>query len=84
MIVECCKWGNSLVVRIPKAFADIAKVCDGKRTEIRIQNGALVLRHTIRPARKPSYTLDELLSGKTKDDVLEEIDWRPERGNEAW
>ena len=72
MIVEFCKWGNSLAVRIPKALADIIKVSDGKRAEIRIENG------------KPSYTLDELLSGMTRDDVPEEVDWGPKRGNEAW
>jgi antitoxin component of MazEF toxin-antitoxin module len=33
---------------------------------------------------KPSYTLDELLSGMTRDDVPEEVDWGLKRGNEAW
>src|ERR1019366_1088361 len=58
MIVEFRKWGNSLAVRIPKALADIIKVSDGKRAEIKIENGALVLRPIVKPARKPSYTLD--------------------------
>jgi antitoxin MazE len=83
MIVEFCKWGNSLAVRIPKALADIIKVSDGKRADIKIENGALVLR-PIKPSRKPSYTLDELLSGMTRADVPEEVDWGSKRGNEAW
>src|SRR5258708_38336724 len=84
MIVEFCKWGNSLAVRIPKALADSIKVSSGKRAEIKVENGALVLRPIVRPARKPSYTLEELLSGMTRDTVPQELDWGPKRGNEAW
>ena len=84
MIVEFRRWGNSLAVRIPKALADSLKVSDGRRAEIRLENGALVLRPIAKPARKPSYTLDQLLSGMTRDNVPEEVDWGPQRGNEAW
>jgi antitoxin MazE len=84
MIVEFCRWGNSLAVRIPKAVADALKVSDGKRAEINVENGTLVLRPIVKPARKPRYTLDELLSGMTKDNVPQEVDWGPSRGNEAW
>ena len=84
MIVEFRKWGNSLAVRIPKALADSIKVSSGKRAEIKVENGALVLRPIVRPARKPSYTLEELLSGMTRDSVPQEVDWGPKRGNEAW
>jgi antitoxin MazE len=79
-----CKWGNSLAVPIPKAVADALKVSDGKRAEINVENGTLVLRPIVKPARKPRYTLDELLSGMTKDNVPQEVDWGPPRGNEAW
>jgi antitoxin MazE len=84
MIVEFCKWGNSLAVRIPKALADSLKVSDGKRAEIKVENGALVLRPIVKPARKPSYTLDVLLSGMTRDNVPQEVDWGLTRGNESW
>jgi antitoxin MazE len=84
MIVEFCKWGNSLAVRIPKAVADALKVSDGKRAEIKVENGTLVLRPIVKPTRKPRYTLDDLLSGMTKDNVPQEVDWGPPRGNEAW
>ncbi len=84
MIVEFCKWGNSLAVRIPKALADAVKVSDGKRAEIKVENGTLVLRPIVKPARKSRYTLEELLSGMTRDNVPQEVDWGPRRGNEAW
>ena len=84
MIIEFRKWGNSLAVRIPKALADAIKVSDGKRAEIKIENGSLVLRPIVKPARKTRYTLDELLNGMTHDNVPQEVDWGPQRGNEAW
>ena len=84
MIIEFRKWGNSLAVRIPKALADAVKVSDGKRAEIKVENGSLVLRPIVKPGRKPRYTLDELLNGMTRDNVPQEVDWGLQRGNEAW
>ena len=84
MIVKFCKRGNSLAVRIPKAIADAIKASDGKRAELKVENGALVLRPLVKSAGKSRYTLDELLSGMTRDDVPQEVNWGPRRGNEAW
>lgn len=84
MIVEFRKWGNSLAVRIPKALAKAVKANDGRRAEIKVENGALVLRPIVKPARKARYTLDELLSGMTRDNVPKEIDWGSRRGHEVW
>jgi antitoxin MazE len=84
MIVEFCKWGNSLAVRIPKPLADAIKASNGKRAEIKVENGTLVLRPIVKPARKSRYTLDELLSGMTRNNVPQEVEWGPQRGNEAW
>jgi antitoxin MazE len=84
MIVEFCRWGKSLAVRIPKAVADALNVSHGKRAEIIVENGAMVLRPILKPRREPRYTLDQLLSGMTRDNVPEGIDWDSPRGNEAW
>ena len=84
MIVEFCMWGNSLAVRIPKALADAIKASDGRRAEIKVENGALVLRPIVKPARKSRYTLDELLNGMTRDNVPQEMDSGARRGDEAW
>ncbi|MGB8393946.1 MAG: hypothetical protein WCE27_10010 [Pseudolabrys sp.] len=51
---------------------------------IRFWACALVLRPIVKPARKSRYTLDELLSGMTRDNIPQEVDWGPRRGNEAW
>ena len=84
MIVEFCRWGNSLAVRIPKVVADALKVSNGRRAEITVENGTLVLRPLLKPTRKPRYTIEELLSGMTRENVPQEVDCGPPRGNEAW
>jgi antitoxin MazE len=84
MIVEFRMWGNSLAVRIPKALAQAIKARDGKRAEIGIENGALIVRPLSKPTRKPRYTLDELLTGMTRDNVPQDVDWGSPRGHEAW
>jgi antitoxin MazE len=84
MRVEFCKWGNSLAVRIPKTLADTLKVGVDSQAEIAVENGALVLRPIKRPKRKPTYTLEELLRGMTKENVPQEVEWDESRGQEAW
>ena len=84
MIVSFRKWGNSLAVRIPKPVAEAIKARDGKRVELTIRNGALVLAPVAKPKRKRVYSLDELLAGMTRDNVPAEVDWGPPRGTEAW
>jgi len=84
MIVEFRMWGNSLAVRIPKALAKAMRVSDGKRAEITIENGRLVLRPLVNPPRKRRYTLDELLAGMTRENVPQNVDWGPPRGKELW
>jgi antitoxin MazE len=83
MVVEFCKWGNSLAVRIPKTVAEALKVSVGRQAEIAIENGALVLRPIRRPRRKPTYTLEELLRGMTKENVPQEVDWGEPRGRRS-
>jgi antitoxin component of MazEF toxin-antitoxin module len=53
-----------------------------KRDEV--ENGKLILRPIGKSGGKPRYTLDELLRGMTRDNVPQELDWGPQRGNEAW
>jgi antitoxin MazE len=83
MIVKFRKWGNSLAVRIPKSVAAAIRATDGKCVELTVRNGALMLQPLAKPKRKPRYSLDELLRGMTRDNVPEEFDWGPPRGNEA-
>ena len=82
--VQIAKWGNSLALRVPKAFADEIGAGDGKAAEMTVSNGKLVIETLRSQRRKRRYNLDELIAGITPDNRHGEIDWGPPVGNEAW
>jgi antitoxin MazE len=69
------RWGNSLAVRIPKAFAEEAGLKDDSPIEMRLIEGGLLL--------EPSLAC-ELLGGVTEANLHHEVDSGPARGLEAW
>lgn len=73
------KWGNSLGVRIPKIFADAAKLHDGDAVDVEIKKDRLVIK-----AAKPVYTLSGLLACVTSDNIHKEITTGGKRGKEIW
>jgi antitoxin MazE len=74
------KWGNSLAVRIPKAFADEIGLDYGTVIELQIVDGQLV----IKPIEKPIFDLDTLLAQVTDDNLHPEVDTGDPTGNEIW
>ena len=84
MKVAFQKWGNSLALRVPKAFADEIGASDGKPAEMTVSNGKLVIEIARSPRRKRRYELDELVAGITPENRHEEIDLGPPVGNEVW
>ena len=74
------KWGNSLALRIPKAFAlEVGLEKDGE-VELSVEKGRLI----VVPPVVPSYTLDELLAGVRPSNLHAETDWGPPAGKEIW
>jgi antitoxin MazE len=74
------KWGNSLGVRIPKAFAEEAAVTEGSAVEVSVSEGRIV----VTPVAARRYTLETLLAGvTTKNRHAEVASGRP-RGREVW
>jgi antitoxin MazE len=74
------KWGNSLGLRIPSAFAREAGVQAGSEVDLSIRNGDLVMR----PARRRRYRLKDLLRRITRKNVHGEVDMGAPAGKEAW
>jgi antitoxin MazE len=74
------KWGNSLAVRIPKAFAIEVGLERDHDVELSVQGGRLV----VEPSASPSYTLEELLSGVRPSNLHRETNWGPPVGKEVW
>ncbi len=74
------KWGNSLAVRIPKAFVKEAHVAYGTPVDLSVEDGKIV----IDPHSEPEYNLDDLLKGVTKRNLHAEIETGDAVGREVW
>ena len=74
------QWGNSLALRIPKAFASQANVGKGTSVNIKVDKGCLV----IEPVKRPKYSHKELVLGITPANRHGETDWGPPQGRETW
>jgi antitoxin MazE len=72
------KWGNSLAIRIPRAFVREARLDEGMAVELSVEEGRLI----VTPRRR--YSLDQLVAGITDENRHAETDWGEPVGNEAW
>jgi len=83
MKVEFLRWGNSLALRVPKAFAQEVGAAEGKRAELTVENGALVVK-VAKPKRRRRYDLARLVDAISEENRHAEADWGAPRGNEVW
>jgi antitoxin MazE len=74
------KWGNSLAVRIPAAFAETVGLEEGTVVEVKVRAGRLI----IVPTGTRRYELRELISQITPENSHELIDWGEPAGKENW
>lgn len=79
MNTRIAKWGNSLAVRIPGAFAKDLNLKEGTALDVSLVEGGILLR----PSPK-EYPLEELVSRITPENTHEETDWGQALGREAW
>ena len=80
MKTQVQKWGNSLAVRIPKAFASDLGLDQDSAIELALEDGCLVLR----PTAMPKYELSSLLSRVTEENCHSEYDFGGPTGSEQW
>jgi len=74
------KWGNSLAVRIPKAYAIEAGLEQDLLVELSLEGGKLV----VQPVTTPAITLEKLLSQMTEENLHGEVGMGPAAGKEIW
>ncbi len=77
------KWGHSLAVRIPKAFAEQLRWDEHTEVEAKIVDGKLIIE-AVDAVEIPYYSLQELLVGLTPETTHAEISTGPAVGNEVW
>lgn len=73
------KWGNSLAIRIPKPFALEVGLEQNSPVTVSVIDGKLVLEPV-----QPTYTLEELLSQVTPENLHQEIETGTAVGDEVW
>lgn len=67
--IEISQWGNSLGIRIPKAFAESLGLKKNSRAKLELENGKLVLE----PKKKASYQALKEFEDLVGDLSLEEL-----------
>lgn len=66
MVVQFAQWGNSLAVRIPSNIVKQIGAKNGLSAEIAVSDGKIVLTPQL---QKPKYSLDELVSAITPENI---------------
>jgi antitoxin MazE len=74
------RWGNSLALRIPRAFAAETRIQDGSEVELSLKGGALV----VRPVRRRRIALTQLLKKVTPSNRHKEVQTGASVGQEIW
>ena len=80
MLTKVRKWGNSLGLRIPKAFAAEVSVEEGSTVDLSVADGQLV----VRAVRRRAYELRDLLAEVSDDNLHGELSTGEPRGRESW
>ncbi len=75
------KWGNSLALRLPRGFADAARLREGTKVELVPTKEGMLVKAKRKP--KPRYSLSELLAGIMPDNVHQATNWGPPVGREV-
>ena len=84
MKIRFLKWGNSLALPVPKAFAQELGATVGKAANMEVRDGKLIVELAKPNRRRRRYTLDQLVAGITPKNRHRELEWGPPVGNEVW
>lgn len=79
MVTTIQRWGNSLAVRIPKAFAAEAQLGEDTSVEISLDGDRIVIS-----AARQEWNLETLVAKITPSNRHRENDWGDSAGIESW
>lgn len=80
MVATVARWGNSLAIRLPQHLVKEIQLAEGVEVDLVVIDGNLV----IKPRSRKRYTLDELISAITPENLHTEVESGVAVGNEAW
>lgn len=72
------KWGNSLALRLPKAFASQTGIENGSEVQLLVEEGKII----VIPLNKNEFQLERFLSQITEENIHKEIDFGDPVGRE--
>ncbi len=79
MRVTVQKWGTSLALRIPKAFASQTKIRENKFVDLTLEGGRIFIEPS-----KDKLTLKDLVDKIDESNLHGEFDFGEPVGNEKW
>ena len=79
MVTTIQRWGNSLAIRIPKAFAAQAQFGENTSVDISVEGDRII----VSPARR-EWKLDEMVAKIRPSNRHSEAEWGEITGKEAW
>ncbi len=74
------KWGNSLALRIPRAYAAETNLAEGSEVELRVQSGSII----VQPAKRKRHKLVNLLRQVTAGNRHSATGTGAAVGKEVW
>ncbi len=74
------RWGNSLALRIPRAYAAETRISEGSEVELSLKEGTLV----VRPILRKRHSLPDLLKQITPANRHDSVETGQAVGQEAW
>ncbi|MHC1743174.1 MAG: AbrB/MazE/SpoVT family DNA-binding domain-containing protein [Syntrophobacteraceae bacterium] len=76
------KWGNSVGLRIPSGLLAELDLSVSSTVDLLVEDGRLI----VVPRREKvwKYSIEQLLSGVTEENMHPETDWSGPVGDEAW
>lgn len=74
------RWGNSLALRIPKAYATETRIHEGSEVELSLKGGSLI----VRPVPRKRHALADLLKQVTPRNLHGEVSTGKAVGKEIW
>jgi antitoxin MazE len=80
MVATVAKWGNSLAIRLPQHLVKQIQLTEGVEVDLVVIDGNLV----IKPRIRKRYSLDDLISAITPENLHTEVESGIAMGNEAW
>lgn len=74
------RWGNSLALRIPRAYAAETRIVEGSEVDLTMKSGALL----VRPIARKQHSLADLVKRITPANRHDSISTGDAVGREAW